>query len=61
MIVDHRVNRIRVVQVGLDVIDEKVIGYAGQPFNGPPIGSAVLTDLDATVVGACIEQPFDQG
>ena len=60
VVVHDNVNHVRIVQVRFDVVDEKTIGHTGQLVDTPPILAVVFGNLDDAVVGANINQAFDQ-
>ena len=61
VVVHYHVDRVGVVQVGADVINEEVFRNTGQFIQLPPVGATILADLDQAVIGARIEQTFHQG
>ena len=60
VIVDHDVNRVRVMQVGLDVVDEKAIRYARKIIDRGPCLATIFGNLNQAIIRACVDQPCNQ-
>ena len=60
MVIDDNIDGIGVMQVSADVIDEKTIRYARQAVGRGPALPTVIAHVNAPVIGARIQQAFDQ-
>ncbi len=60
LVVEGRVDGVLVVHRGLEPADVGHRRHAGNLVDGPPVGAAVLGDLDETVVGADVDQALHQ-
>ena len=58
--IQARINRIRVVQVSLDVIHKKRFWYVKDAVNFSPCPTTIFTDLYQTIIGSNVQQTFDQ-
>ena len=62
VVVNNHIDRVRVMQIGLDVVDEVLARHAWQASAEAPGLAAVFADLDAPVIGSGVEQPLhDRG
>ena len=62
VVVNNHIDRVRVVQIGFDVVDEVLARHARQASAEAPVLAAVFADLDAPVIGSRVEQPLhDRG
>ena len=52
--IEHRKDRVRIMQRCLDVVDERQLGYTGN-LHGAPVAAAVLAHLDQPVVGSDVD------
>ena len=60
VVVQHRVDRIHIVQVGFDVVDKSTFGNAVDLVDLPPMFAAVFGDLNQPVIGPDIDQSLLQ-
>jgi hypothetical protein len=60
VVVHDRINRVGIVEVSLEVVDEEVVRHAGQPLDGTPVGAAVLGNVDSPVVRTGVQQALHQ-
>jgi len=60
VIVQARVNGVRVVQVSFDIVNKRLLGHIEKSLDFSPTLATIFGDLDQTVVGADIQQTFHQ-
>ena len=60
MIVDNDVNRVRVEEIGFDVIDKEHVGYARQFVIAAPVLAAVFADLNESIVSSSVNKSLDK-
>ena len=59
MVVDTNVDGVGVVAVGLNVVDEEVLGHIEDLVDLSPVFAAVFGHLDQAVIGPNVDQAFD--